>query len=525
MVAAAIGERYAASSGNSYEAGTNFLEKIVQVPLHLPPAAPEELRQHCFSLVDEALNQSGTQLEQNQANEFARRFVDGLEIRLKTPRMAKRYANALHFSLAILRGETYPPDLMLIEGMRVFFTNLYDAIRRNPEIVLRAQSRDRGNSKLGEFIATHTEGMSEPEKEAAGSLVQALFPRTGATTFGSDWDTEFARDQRIASEYYFQRYFTYGIDRSDLPDVLLNAFRASLSKKSVDELSAELAGMITERNAEKVIFKLRTFEEKIEPIPAARLCVVIARNASHYPDPKGLYSFVQTPLKQAAIHISQLFRRVPLELHGVLSVQVINEAETLQFACECARWLYTAANSTKERILAETDETTMQTALGKRIEKHCRLLPAPIYVLEPDKAGQYLNSWSFCGELGGLRDYLTEHVTADPESVFALMKCFLGTAWAMTTGLPIEAEFERHSYDTMARLIDPEVVAQALLSIYRDQLNTPQFQLSNREPRELRLAHQFMYIRKRVSEEQEAQIAAAATGTGDQEEQATDQQS
>jgi hypothetical protein len=35
MVATAIGEKYASSTGNPYEAGTNFLEKIVQIPLHL----------------------------------------------------------------------------------------------------------------------------------------------------------------------------------------------------------------------------------------------------------------------------------------------------------------------------------------------------------------------------------------------------------------------------------------------------------------------------------------------------------
>ena len=85
MVAAAIGEKYASSSGNSYDAGTNFLEKIVQVPLHLPPAAPEALRQYCFGLVDEALNESGTQLQENQSNEFVRHVTAGIEIRLNTP--------------------------------------------------------------------------------------------------------------------------------------------------------------------------------------------------------------------------------------------------------------------------------------------------------------------------------------------------------------------------------------------------------------------------------------------------------
>lgn len=524
MVAAAIGERYATSSGNSYEAGSNFLEKIVQVPLHLPPIAPEELRNHCFSLVDEALKQSGTQLDQNQANKFVRHFIDGLEIRLKTPRMAKRYANALHFSLAILKGETHPPDLMLIEGMRVFFSELYDSLRRNPEAVLRTKSRDKGNTSLNEFIAAHTPGMTDQEREAAANLVEALFPRTGTTIFGSDWDAEFARDQRVASEYYFQRYFTYGVNRSDVPDLWLNGFIASLSEKPAEELTTELAEVVTERNAEKIIFKLRNFEEKLDPASAAQLSIVIARNASHYPDPKGFYSFVRTPLKQAAILISQLFRRVSPEMRGALSLRVINEAGSLQFACECERWLFTPANSEKERILTEKDERAMIGALGERIEKHCRLLPTPIYVLEPDKAGQYLNAWSFA-DADGPRNYLAKHLSCNPETVFSLMKCFLGTAWAMTTGMPLEADFERHSYDAMTRLIDSDLVAQALLSIYGDQLETPQFHLSNHEPRELRLANQFMFIRKCISEEEKAQVGNPAIGITAQEDESADSQS
>jgi len=516
MVATAIGEKYASSSGNPYEAGTNFLEKIVQVPLHLPPAAPDALRNYCFNLVDEALSESGMKLEQGQVDEFVRHFIDGIEIRLKTPRMAKRYANALHFSLAILKGETYPPDLMLIEGMRMFFPELYDTIRRNPESVLRTQSRNKGNSGLDKFIAANTKGMSEQERKAAENLVEALFPRTRTSIYGGNWETEFARDQRIASEYYVQRYFTYGVNRSDVPDTQLNAFIASLSQEDVAGASAVLKGMITERNAEKVIFKLRDLEETIEPTSAARLSIAIARNSIHYPDPKGLISF-QTPLKQAAILISQLLRRVRPGLRGGLSLEVISEAETLQFACECARWVYTSEDSERERILTMAEEKAMRTALGKRIEKHCKVLSAPIYVLEPHKAGTYLFNWSLCSGPDGPRDYLSKHVTNDPESIFGLMKCFLGTGWGMTTGLPIETDFERDTYDTMTRIIAPETVVEALRSIYGDLLNNPQFHLSKREPRELRLANQFMFIHEHVALEQlakEAQ-AAAADAEGD----------
>ena len=79
-----------------------------------------------------------------------------------------------------------------------------------------------------------------------------------------------------------------------------------------------------------------------------------------------------------------------------------------------------------------------------------------------------------------------------------MKKCFLGTSWDATTGLPTETDFERNTYDTMARIIAPDTVAQTLRLIYGDQLSTPQFHLSDRETRELRLANQFMFIHEYV---------------------------
>jgi hypothetical protein len=80
----------------------------------------------------------------------------------------------------------------------------------------------------------------------------------------------------------------------------------------------------------------------------------------------------------------------------------------------------------------------------------------------------------------------------------------------MTTGLPIETDFERNTYDTMTSIIAPETVIEALRLIYGNLLNNPQFHLSKREPRELRLANQFVFINERVAAEQQAKEAQAA---------------
>jgi hypothetical protein len=500
MVASAVGEKYASSSGQAYEAGVNFLEKIVQVPLHLPPPSPDDLRQYCFGLVDEALRESATEMSQEQVNEFVRHFIDGIQIRLKTPRMAKRYANTLHFALTILKGETYTPDLLLVEGLRMFYPKLYDAIRHDPEPVLRTHSANKANADGGKFIEAHTEGLTAAEKHAAVDLVQALFPRMGSTILGSDWEAEFARDQRIASSYYFPRYFTYGVSSSDVPDLALKSFVAALPHASVEESTKLFRGLINDRNAETVLYKLRSQENQLPAESAARLIEVLARNGDRFPSPDSFVFFMQ-PQMQAVICISHLMRRIPAEERASVAIGVIANAATLDFACDCARWLG-KGDGTREPILTDEEEKQMQAALGMRIEAYLAAQPKPIWILEPKGAGKYLAWWERVSGPSPVRAYTSRQVREDPTSIFELMKSYLPMGWGMTTGLPVESSFDRDTYNAVSRVMDPATIAATLQSICGEELATPDYHLPLREPRERRLAHQFMFVHKKVLAEQ-----------------------
>jgi predicted KAP-like P-loop ATPase len=76
MVAAALGERF---SGGGTEAGRAFLEKIIQVPLHLPPADKLALRKIAMQSVDETLQSAGVSLSEDEARRFVKGFTDSLE--------------------------------------------------------------------------------------------------------------------------------------------------------------------------------------------------------------------------------------------------------------------------------------------------------------------------------------------------------------------------------------------------------------------------------------------------------------
>ncbi len=80
MVASAIGERF--GKGN-IESGQSFLEKIIQVPLQIPQAQPDALKQYCFELVDNAINTSDLNLTKEEAQRFASAFSYNILLDLK----------------------------------------------------------------------------------------------------------------------------------------------------------------------------------------------------------------------------------------------------------------------------------------------------------------------------------------------------------------------------------------------------------------------------------------------------------
>ncbi len=102
VVAASVGERY---GNGDIDAGRKFLEKIVQVPLHLPKIDAASLRRFIFNCIDEALKNAHVVLSESEAREFVRQFTASLESHIDTPRLAKRYGNALSFALPLLQGE------------------------------------------------------------------------------------------------------------------------------------------------------------------------------------------------------------------------------------------------------------------------------------------------------------------------------------------------------------------------------------------------------------------------------------
>jgi hypothetical protein len=516
MVSSALQEQYASASGN---AGRYFLEKIIQVPLSLPQADQISLRQLCFQGVDQALNDAHVSLSENQVQEFVRHFVDGIEIRLKNPRMCKRYANALTFAMPILKGEVNVVDLLLIEGIRVFYPDLYETIRQNPNVFSGSLS-DRVDlksikEKTEAVLEKALELYSDEEKRRAKELLQELFPKLkgifGNVHYGGSWEDRWSTEQRIASGEYFTRYFTYSIPAGDISDQAINDFLNSSDNKTIDNVAQLLQSFISQRNADKVISKLRQREKGLPKETSKLLAQAIAISGSFFPNPEQMFPFT-TAWSQAAILISQLLRNIPKGSERLeIAKTIIYLSQPLTFKLECFRWIRSSDDESEDdKKFSKEDEDQLGriAAEAVRLDAQSELL----HKKYGKEAGLLFWIWAKYIDPQEPVKYLQESFKED-NNVVEFLKTYLPTAWGFETGLSHKGDFERSQFDSVAAIIDPDIIYSKLRSIYGTDLDLAKDSFNrNIDSVDKKIAYQFSFIYHYVKREKDSQQVNPADG-------------
>jgi predicted KAP-like P-loop ATPase len=516
VVAAALGERYGAGGS---PAGRAFLEKIIQVPLHLPPADENSLRQLALEGVDNALAQAGIKLTQPQIDAFVRYFDDALLPRLETPRRAKLFSNALMFALPILKGEVNPVDLMLIEGIRVIYPNLYTAIRENPALFLRGERDDGGATRRGtpnridELIERAIPESPPDERERVTSrLLAPLFPRIGSMIYGGEWDKIWEVEQKVSSSQYFKRYFTYSVPVGDVPDTQVAALCQAAPSASDAEMRTLLEAFASRHGLPRVIARLRQREESLSQDQASALITAFALNGNLLPRERGMMVWTDTRAK-AGMLIAGLLRQVPAgELRQAEAERAIQIAMPIGFAMECIRWIRSYADTPPERkVLTDAGEAPLTAILAARIQE--ANTQTPLFIEHPKDAPHLYRTWADATSVALVRQKLESIFDSNPEQLDNFLACYVGEAWGMESGLPSPADFAREQYNSVTYLISGEYVAANLRLRFGEELASPQFHPSDTMVQSRRVAHQFMAVHQYVLQ---AQSAASLPETGNE---------
>ncbi|EIU7611940.1 hypothetical protein L3I75_001641 [Vibrio vulnificus] len=512
VVAASLQDRYSSAAENAGEA---FLEKIIQVPLHLPAVEKQVLREFCFQGVDEAISIAGITLSQQQVQEFVRDFSSAFDDCLTTPRKAKLYGNTLMFSLPILQGEVNPIDLMLLEGIRVFCPSLYEVLRSNKTLFTgtfrdsQYSNNDTEKEHIRNLIDGALSGGKNINKAGFIDLLKNMFPKLqsvyGNMSYGSDWHDKWNNGQRICSANYYSRYFTYAIPRGDISDNAIQALCDDVEKwdKSFDIESNPLNEMLSAASAETLIKKLRSKAGKISVNSSLSLAVAVAQKSEEIPNPEVLYSWM-TPFSQAAMLISDLIQNIPKSERVGLAKTCIELASTLDFKLELFRWLKREDENKPEKDeFSEDCIDDIGKHLGKLLSESLeqteditkltpKSIPTIFYTLNKYIRNNYVN------------DYVAGLISKDPVAIVRILDSYVPTAWGMESGVSHKSDFEREQYNSLTGELDASIILDSI------QENFPQvIDISDDFPRlydadankELLFLEQFVWLHKYVLRE------------------------
>ncbi|MDR4474381.1 MAG: P-loop NTPase fold protein [Nitrospira sp.] len=203
------------TSGN----GKNYLEKIVQVSLHLPVIARgtlldvlEKETRGLLAAID-ALNE-----EEESRFSMALSYISP---HFKTLRGVHRFMNVLAFELSILRGDSALSvdkiDLVGLTVLKVFYEKIYYRISKAKHILTREQDDKEEVGRIRDSMLTQC---AEDDRETVLNLLAFLFPNF-------PWDETIRalppyREEDALSKLHishpknFDRYFVGSIEPGDI---------------------------------------------------------------------------------------------------------------------------------------------------------------------------------------------------------------------------------------------------------------------------------------------------------------------
>jgi predicted KAP-like P-loop ATPase len=457
IVASSLQERYTGANHNTGEA---FLEKIIQIPLHLPVVSKEVLQQICYDDINNALAVAGIELTEHQVQDFLYHF-SAFDEQLCTPRRAKLYGNALLFSLPILKGEVNPVDLMLIEGVRIFYPSLYEAIRNHKNLFTEILYEDifirnePEKEKIKDSINTALNLQQNINKENIIELLKQLFPKLNQVYsnifYDSSYHLNWNKAQRICSENYFSKYFLYSVPTGEIADSAIPSLLSNLASwhSPFNKDENPLNGLINTDNADNIIKKLRHKAKSISSDIAYPLAIAIAQKSALMPNPEILFSFL-TPLVQSAILSNQLIQNVERNKRAELVFRCIDDASSLAFKVELFRRL---RREDKERPEKEyfSDECINQFGryLGRNIIKKHISHNEDITTRYSGVLSHIFKILHVYVNTHCVNDYIRQLIAQDHMAIVRLLTAYVPAAWNKAG--EHKADLKKEHYNSLAK--------------------------------------------------------------------------
>lgn len=256
--------------------GRGYLEKIIQVMLHVPHTPRERIHEiliEGLTQIDNSLN-FGECWDNYRWRELWRK---GFRKYFDNVRNVYRVLSSFNFHLGQFRYaralEVNPLDLFALEILKIMEPDVYNQLVDEKDLLLDLRYNDGGQgSAQRERQKVDVEKIlncaSDDARLSVQSILEMLFPKV-FFSFGQN-DESFLRDMRVCHSFFFDRYFNISLSQSDVSQSNVVDFIASLS--DIRKLKKICSKSIREKTLGKTI---RAVEANIEEVSVRRLEKII----------------------------------------------------------------------------------------------------------------------------------------------------------------------------------------------------------------------------------------------------------
>ena len=447
------------------EHGRNFIDKIVQYPMRVPPPEPGTLEAFAIDLIRTALADSGVNLSPEADAEFGVRYALHIGQLLDTPRACIRYANAVRFAAELLRGELNVVDLLTLEALRAAAPSLHRLLPEYGQILLgtflMSPTRNQISADADDLLKKAGVNPSDSRGRHVLSLLRQLFPYFGDALDRRSperWDHgRYEVSQAVAGPRYFERYLMYHVPASEVPDVeILDLVRRATQGEDPLEV---MRGYVDTGRGESLVAALRRRAGDIPPTAAGPLAVGLARIGAGLSRPDISFDF-RTPFIQSAIAIRQLLTQIEdPTLRAHLAHQCVAVAGHLGYTAHLVTWV--AGGEASELILDARAQKRVAEEFVQQVVNES-VLGEAIYSRHARDATLIFALWAEYGEPAATDKYLRTTMSDHPEKALTFIANY--APYSYSSGVRTLSDISQEQYAAISKVIDPAYLATTIES-------------------------------------------------------------
>lgn len=460
--------------------GRQYLEKIIQSHIDLPPVSRERLAGIFAAELTKVAGDLATRENGFEERRWGNVSIGGIQPFIRNLRDVARLVASIDIHKPLHQGrrvfEVNVVDFLALEALRVFEPNFHTGLAANKELLLQSRRfrGDRGDDADKVAVEQLLHAASEAGRGACSAILVELFPSVHWTLGGPHYvGDEMHRDwlvyKRVCSSRNFDRYFELkvpegSLSESDMVDLLDSADNPASLKTAIDGVRERgLLGALAAR-----------LDESVDQLPiehAANLLPVIfaiGEELSQEPDADGPFN---TSFVSAWRSASWFLRRLP-DLHERSRLALNAMAATLSLATPAVLISIDTEkdeSSDLERLFDDVGLQELQrgwlTIMATRAENDPN-------ILEHDRLVNYLYRWrDYSGSIDAPKAWI-EKVASDPQRLPKLLVRFLSVGRKSAWGDRVSTKSETYRRDTMTDFFDLEQLRERLGGIDRGRLDS-----------------------------------------------------